>query len=151
MSCNSTSNKVAGAACAAGISRLIGKYGFYAGAAVAGLGAALLAAKLAQSFKTWRSALAARRAFVADYNRKAAEINRLLTEAGDPPDGEHTRYHFFANGDGEYWGWTHSKEAAEKIAALNGWKIAPASSTLTEEEVMRTYNAALSAETEARL
>jgi hypothetical protein len=149
VSCNSTSNRVAGAACAAGISRLAGKYGFYAGAAAAGLGAALLAAKLAKSFKAWRQACqvkkSARRAMLAAYNRQAAEINDLLTEP--EPEGEHTRYHFFI--DGQYCGWTHSQRAAEKIAALHGWEIMPASSTLEEEEVLQAHDAAPKTETEA--
>jgi hypothetical protein len=145
MSCASSANKVAAFACSTGISRLASKYGFYAGVAAAGCGAALLTAKLAKSFKNWRNALAARRAFVADYNRQATEINDLLTEP--EPEGEHTRYHFFI--EGQYCGWTHSQRAADKIAALHGWKIMPASSTLEEEEVLHAYDA-LSTEAEAK-
>ena len=69
----------------------------------------------------------------------------MLTEP--EPEGEHTRYHFFI--DGQYCGWTHSQRAAEKIAALHGWEIMPASSTLEEEEVLQAHDAAPKTETEA--
>ena len=140
MSCNSTSNRVAGAACAAGISRLAGKYGFYAGAAAAGLGAALLAAKLA---KPWRADWTARRELAAARRREEDEINRLLAEP--EPEGEHPRYHLFDRPGGEYLGWTHSRPAAEKMAAMRGWKTMPASSVQTEEEVIQAYSATLNA------
>ena len=141
MSCNSTSNKVAGAACAAGISRLISKYGFYAGAAAAGLGAALLVAKLS---KSWRADWTARRELAAARRREEDEVNRLLAEP--EPEGEHPRYHLFDRPGGEYLGWTHSRPAAEKMAAMRGWKVMPASSTLTEEDVIQAYSATLNAE-----
>jgi hypothetical protein len=140
MSCNSTSNRVAGAACAAGVSRLISKYGFYAGVAAAGLGAALLAAKLS---KPWRADWTARREIAAARRREEDEINRLLAEP--EPTGEHPRYHLFDEPSGDYLGWTHSRPAAEKMAAMRGWKTMPASSTLTEEEVIRAYSATLNA------
>ncbi len=141
MSCNNASNRVAGAACTAGISRLISKYGFYAGAAAAGLGAALLVAKLS---KPWGADWAARRGLAAARRREEDEINRLLAEP--EPAGEHPRYHLFDKHGGEYLGWTHSRLAAEKMAAMRGWKIMPASSTLSEEEVIRAYGATLNAE-----
>ncbi len=141
MSCNSTSNKVAGVACAAGISRLISKYGFCAGVAAAGLGAALLVAKLS---KPWRADWTARRGLAAARRREEDEINRLLAEP--EPEGEHPRYHLFDRPSGEYLGWTHSRPAAEKMAAMRGWRTMPASSTLSEEEVIRAHSATLNAE-----
>ncbi len=141
MSCNSASNKVAGAACTAGISRLIGKYGFCAGAAAAGLGAALLVAKLS---KPWRDDRTARQELAAARRREEDEINRLLAEP--EPAGEHPRYHLFDEPSGEYLGWTHSRPAAEKMAAMRGWKVMPASSTLTEEQVIQAYSATLNAQ-----
>ncbi len=141
MSCNNASNRVAGAACTAGIPRLISKYGFYAGVAAAGLGAALLVAKLS---KPWRSDWTTRRELAAARRREEDEINRLLAEP--EPAGEHPRYHLFDTPSGEYLGWAHSRPAAEKMAAMRGWKTIPASSTLTEEEVIQAYSAMLNAE-----
>lgn len=76
---------------------------------------------------------------VQQYNQAAAEINRLLAAAGDPPsDQPFTKYHLF-DAAGAYQGWTHSRPAAEKMAALNGFHLFEASSEQPEEETIRAF------------
>jgi hypothetical protein len=137
LSCESDANKVARAAC--GLSRLASKKSFYLGASLglAGIGATLLTR---QMMKRARRARTERRAQVTAYNAQVDEINRLIEEAGDPPEGEHTRYHMFDRG-GSYSGWTHSRAAAERIAEFNHFTLVEAPSTEDEREVARRFRA----------
>jgi hypothetical protein len=136
MSCERGANKVARAAC--GLSRLASKRTFYLGASLglAGIGATLLTRQM----KRARRARTERRAQMAAYNAQVDEINRLIEEAGDPPEGEHTRYHMFDR-SGTYSGWTHSRAAAEKIAEFNHFTLVEAPSTEDEREVARRFRA----------